>query len=197
MYRFENQSIRYIHRQAIIDENIAIVDGEVFRVEWQGDAEFMYYPEPYCRWGKQGIMHTPNGDVQITMVWEKIEESENPDECCDWNDPYYLFIENEQLDRDYEENRIFPERIYYIESIRHLDPEQVDRWFLNIYHYERYLTDEGYIAEGSHLKDYDYNAPIEAYRIKVFTSGDEPFALYTDKDGRKFSANEDGTIYID
>lgn len=196
MYRFENRSTCYIHKHAILDENIAIVDGDVFHVDWEDAAKLLNNPAPYIRWGKQGTMHTPDGDVQIVLVWDQIEEAEDPEDCCVWDDPYYLFIENEQLDRDYEEDRIFPERIYYVESVRHLDPEQVDRWFLSLSHYERYLTDKGYIAEGSHLKDYDYNAPIEAYRINVFPSGFEPFALYTDRECRKFSANIDGTIFI-
>lgn len=199
MYRFENRSIHHVYRQAILDDNIAIIDGNVFQVEWQGEAEYMDYPEPYYRWGKQGIVRTPDGDVQITMVWNEWEETENPAECCDWDDPDYIYIENEQLDRVREDNKQFPERIYYSTVVRSnsLDGTRVDRWFLSISHYERYLTDNGYIKEGMHLSDYDYNVPIEAYRTKVFIDGwYEPTAEYTDKQGRKFSANTDGTIYI-
>lgn len=200
MYRFENRSTRYVYHQAILDNNIAIVDGDAFHIEWEDDVEFLNNPAPYTRWGKQGTMYTPDGNVKITMVWNEWEETENPDECCDWDDPDYIYIKNEQLDRVREDSKQFPERIYYSTVVRSnsLDGTRIDRWFLSLSHYERYLTDNGYIKEGMHLSDYDYNAPIEAYRTNVFIDGYyAPTAEYVDKQGRKFSANTDGTIYID
>ena len=103
---FDNPSTHGVYRSATLNDSTVTIDGTSYPITWHGDAEFLNDPKPYMRWGKQGVMHTDDGDVHIMLAWEQYKlDVEDAEDACDWDDPDYLYIDGQQLDRARSEAR--------------------------------------------------------------------------------------------
>ena len=99
-YRFDNQSMRGVYRSATLNGNTVTVDGQNYEITWQGDAEPIGEVKCDYRWGRQGTMQTEDGLVSIMLAWEQWDiDAEEPEDACEWDNPDYLYIDGDQLDR--------------------------------------------------------------------------------------------------